>query len=56
MQAHSCFLTCGSSSIWLERFPVTEEVAGSSPVSRARSENAGIYSGIFCISLVYDGT
>jgi hypothetical protein len=26
---------CGSSSIWLERFPVTEEVAGSSPVSRA---------------------
>ena len=26
---------CGSSSIWLERVPVTDEVAGSSPVSRA---------------------
>jgi hypothetical protein len=29
---------CGSSSIWLERFPVTEEAAGSSPVSRANKK------------------
>ena len=26
---------CGRSSIWLERIPVTDEVAGSSPVARA---------------------
>ncbi len=28
-------LICGGSSIWLERRPVTAEVAGSSPVHRA---------------------
>ena len=26
----------GGSSVWLERFPVTEEVAGSSPVHPAK--------------------
>ena len=34
-QACTLILACGHSSIWLERFPVTEEVAGSSPVGSA---------------------
>ena len=28
-------ILCDRSSIWLERFPVTEEVSGSSPPGRA---------------------
>ena len=34
----SLFLTCGRSSTWFERPPVTGKVAGSNPVGRAASE------------------
>lgn len=39
-------IVCGRSSIWLERIPVTDEVAGSSPVARADEKHL-FYIGVF---------
>ncbi len=34
---------CGGSSIWLEHSPVTREVAGSSPVHRAKNTAKAVF-------------